>query len=61
MFVSCDCEDCKNYDDGYCGLNTVYISNAEMTAAGFLPLCTDYEEDPDYRGECDYESIYSDK
>ena len=47
MIVRCNCEECKHNEDGYCGLNMVYISNSEMTAAGFLAQCTDYDE----RGE----------
>lgn len=44
MYVICHCEECKNNKDGYCELDEVCISNNELTAAGFVPLCTDYEE-----------------
>ena len=45
MYVICHCEECKNNKDGYCELDEVCISNNELTAAGFVPLCTDYEEE----------------
>lgn len=45
MQVICHCEECKNNKDGYCELDEVVISNNELTAAGFLPMCEDYEEE----------------
>jgi hypothetical protein len=47
MTVRCYCEECVHNDDGYCGEAIIYISNEEMTAAGFIPQCTDYEERQD--------------
>ena len=44
MTVRCYCEDCKHNEEGYCNLEIIYISNEEMTAAGLIPQCTDYEE-----------------
>ena len=45
MTVRCYCEDCvHNDEDGYCDRSSIYISNEEMTAAGMIPQCTDYEE-----------------
>ena len=44
MTVRCYCEECKHNADGYCNEVMIYISNHEMTAAGFLPICTDYTE-----------------
>ena len=44
MTVRCYCEECENNKDGYCDKDTIYIDNTQMTAAGMLPLCTDYEE-----------------
>lgn len=43
--VICNCEECKHNEDGYCGENTILISNNDLTAAGFVPLCKDYEEE----------------
>lgn len=47
MRVECFCTDCKHYSEGYCDEEVVTITNKEMTAAGFLPLCVDYEESED--------------
>ena len=48
--IYCYCEECKNHDvDDTCKLRSITISNREMTAAGFLPLCEEYEEE--YEGE----------
>lgn len=44
MTVRCYCEGCVHNEDGYCGEAIIYISNEEMTAAGLIPQCTDYEE-----------------
>lgn len=44
MTVRCYCEECVNNEDGYCDEAIIYISNEEMTAAGLIPQCTDYEE-----------------
>lgn len=46
MKVKCDCKDCKHNIDGWCEEELITITDEEMTAAGFLPLCTDYEEQP---------------
>lgn len=45
MRVVCSCEGCKHYEDEGCELETIYISDSELTAAGFLPQCEDYEEE----------------
>lgn len=43
--IYCYCESCVNHDDDdTCKLNTIIISDRDMTAAGFFPLCQDYEE-----------------
>lgn len=43
--VSCYCEECKYRDeDGDCSKDWITISDEDMTAAGFLPICKDYEE-----------------
>lgn len=48
MIVRCYCEDCVHHDeDGYCGKAIIYIFIADMSAAGFVPQCTDYEERKD--------------
>lgn len=47
MTVRCHCTECKYNDGDYCDLNYVTISNEQMTAAGMLPICMDYEEDDD--------------
>lgn len=44
MTVRCLCEECIHNVEGYCDEVIVYISNKEMTSAGFIPQCTDYEE-----------------
>jgi hypothetical protein len=39
------CESCKNHDDDdTCKLSSITISDRELTAAGFLPQCQEYEE-----------------
>ena len=45
--IYCYCESCVNHDDDddTCKLDTITISNRELTAAGFLPQCQEYEED----------------
>lgn len=45
--IWCYCDSCKNHndDDNTCELRDVTISDREMTAAGFLPLCQEYEEE----------------
>ena len=44
--IWCYCEECKNHDvDDTCKLHSITISNREMTAAGLLPLCEEYEEE----------------
>ena len=43
--IWCYCESCKYHDDDdTCKRNTIVVSNRELTAAGFLPQCQDYEE-----------------
>ena len=47
--IWCYCESCKNHDDDdTCKLNSITVSDREMTAAGFLPQCEEYEEDDEY-------------
>ena len=41
--VNCDCN-CKYNKDGWCDKDYITISDDEMTAAGFYPICQDYEE-----------------
>lgn len=49
--IWCYCESCKNHDDdNTCKLDSITISDRDLTAAGFLPLCQEYEE-------AEYESI----
>lgn len=49
--IYCYCEGCKNHDDDdTCKLHSVTISDREMTAAGFLPLCQEYEEEIEAEG-----------
>ena len=44
--IYCYCEGCKNHDDDdTCKLNSVTVSDRDLTGAGFLPICQDYEED----------------
>ena len=44
--IYCYCEGCKHHDDDdTCKLDTITVSDREMTAAGFMPLCQEYEED----------------
>ena len=44
--IYCYCESCKNHDDDdTCKLNTITVSDRELTAAGFLPQCQEYEEE----------------
>ena len=44
--IYCYCESCKNHDyDDTCKLNAITISDRELTAAGFLPQCQEYEEE----------------
>lgn len=41
--IYCYCESCVNHDDDdTCKLNTITISDRELTAAGFLPQCQKY-------------------
>lgn len=43
--VSCECVGCKYRDeDGDCTKDWITISDEDMTAAGFYPICQDYEE-----------------
>lgn len=43
--IWCYCESCKYHDvDDTCELSSITISDREMTVAGFLPQCQDYEE-----------------
>lgn len=45
--IRCYCDSCVNYDanDDTCKLNTITISDRELTVAGFLPTCQEYEEE----------------
>ena len=44
--IYCYCESCKNHDDDdTCKRDSITISDREITAAGFLPQCQEYEED----------------
>ena len=45
MRVICTCTGCKHNEDGGCELEAISISDRELTAAGFLPQCEDYEEE----------------
>ena len=42
--VWCECDGCVHWDDGECSYDGVTISDRNITAAGFLPVCQDYEE-----------------
>lgn len=45
MYVNCYCTDCIHNDgDGDCDQDYITINNDTMTAAGFYPMCEDYEE-----------------
>lgn len=45
MYVSCYCTDCIHNDgDGGCNEDYITINNDTMTAAGFYPMCEDYQE-----------------
>lgn len=49
--IWCYCESCKYHDDDdTCKLSSITISDREMTAAGFLPLCEEYEEEIEAEG-----------
>lgn len=44
--IYCYCESCKNHDDDdTCKRDSITISDREMTAAGFLPQCQEFEEE----------------
>lgn len=45
--INCDCY-CKHNKDGQCDKDYITISDDEMTAAGFYPICQDYEEREDF-------------
>lgn len=44
MNVRCKVESCFYCIDGECDLEEITISDNEMTAAGFRPICQDYDE-----------------
>ena len=52
MRVDCCVQDCVHWSEdggdynykGGCTLDEITISDSQMTAAGFWPLCQDYEE-----------------
>lgn len=46
-YVSCAVEHCKYNKDGECDSNYILISDKNMTSAGFIPMCEDYEEKED--------------
>lgn len=44
--IRCECTSCEyNDNDGGCSKEYITISDEDMTAAGFLPLCKDYKEE----------------
>lgn len=45
--IECDCTECKWNERWHCIRTSVKVSNNDMTAAGFVPLCKDYEEEDD--------------
>ena len=45
MQVICHCEECNYNHDGHCKQDAIVISESVLTAAGFLPMCEDYEEE----------------
>lgn len=55
MTVRCDCDSCKHWKEdaavfigeGGCTLDEIKISDNTMTGAGFIAICTDYEEGSD--------------
>jgi len=52
MRVKCNIDYCRHYDkkggnyenEGGCTLEEISISDDTYTAAGFVPMCDDYEE-----------------
>ena len=43
--IWCFCESCMNHDDdNTCSRDDITVSDRELTAAGFLPICQCYEE-----------------
>ena len=45
MMIYCYCEGCRNHDDDdTCRLKSITISDRDMTAAGFFPICQEFEE-----------------
>ena len=52
MRLRCNVESCRHWEEnagpyigeGGCTLEEVQISDDEPTAAGFVPMCADYEE-----------------
>lgn len=44
--IFCECTSCEYYDDGTCAADDITISDNDMTAAGFLPICQNYDEHP---------------
>lgn len=44
--IFCECTSCEYYDDGTCAADEITISDNDMTAAGFLPVCQNYVEHP---------------
>ena len=41
--ISCYC-DCIHNKDGWCNKDYISVSDEEMTASGFYPICQDYVE-----------------
>ena len=44
MNVRCKVDSCCYCIDGECDLEEITVSDNEMTAAGFQPICQDYDE-----------------
>lgn len=55
MIVKCQCESCVHWsknggdfvNEGGCTLDTITISDDNVTAAGFIPMCEEYREKND--------------
>ncbi len=52
MYIKCNCESCIYWskdggdfiNEGGCTLDTITISDNNVTAAGCLPICEEYKE-----------------
>ena len=55
MYIKCNCESCIHWskdggdfvNEGGCTLDTITISDNNVTAAGFIPMCEEYREKND--------------